>query len=113
MDISDGVPLLFVDASIALDKGFRIERLAPVRDESLSTHSLSPSALLDLYEQTLGKSPPPAWMLHVCGRRFELGEQISDAASDAVEQAWGFLDETFRQPVDQWLACLAAGSSAS
>lgn len=113
MDIRDDVPLLFVDASVALDKGFRLEKLAPARDESISTHSMSPNALLDLYEHTLGKSPPPAWMLHVSGSSFELGEEISTAASASVEQAWGFLAETFRQPVDQWPARLDAAVSSS
>ncbi len=113
MDIQDDVPLLFVDASVALDKGFRLEKLVPVRDESISTHSMSPSALLDLYEQTLGRPPPSAWMLHVSGNSFELGEEISAAASASVEQAWGFLEETLKQPVDQWRARLDAASSAS
>lgn len=113
MDIQDDVPLLFVDASVALDEGFRLDRLVPVRDESISTHSMSPCALLDLYEHTLGKPAPSAWMLHVSGSRFELGEDISAAARAAVEQAWGFLEETFRQPVDQWRARFDAGVSAS
>lgn len=111
MDIRDDVPLLFVDASVALDDGYWIEKLVPVRDESISTHSISPGALLDLYEHTLGKSPPPAWMLHVSGRSFELGEEISAAASTALERAWAFLERTFRQPVDQWRTWLDAGIS--
>ena len=113
MDIREGVPLLFVDASVALDEGFRLEKLVPERDESISTHSMSPSALLDLYEQTLGQPPPSAWMLHVSGKSFELGEDVSPAANASIEQAWRFLEETLSQPVDQWPARLDAGSSAS
>ncbi len=113
MDIRDGVPLLFVDASVAIDEGFRIEKLVPVRDESISTHAMSPSALLDLYESTLGKPAPAAWMLHVSGNSFELGEDISAVASAAIAEAWGFLELTFSQPADQWPARLDARGSES
>ena len=113
MDIREDVPLLFMDASVALDEGFRLEKLVPERDESISTHAMSPSALLDLYEQTLGTPPPSAWMLHVSGNSFELGEDVSAAASAAIQQAWDFVKETFGQPVDQWRARLDAASSAS
>lgn len=113
MDIRDDVPLLFVDASVAMDKGFRLEKLAPMRDESISTHSISPTALLHLYEHTLGKTAPDAWLLHVSGSSFELGEEVSAAASASIEQAWRFLEETFSHPTDQWRARLDAAISES
>lgn len=113
MDIRDEVPVLFVDASVAIDSGYMLEKLAPLRDDSICTHSVSPVALLDLYEQTLGKTAPSAYLLHVGGSSFELGEGISDAAGIAVNRAWQFLSDLFARPRDQWLACLEAASSAS
>ena len=41
-DMSADVPVLFVDASVAIDEGFAIERLFPGRDPSVTTHALSP-----------------------------------------------------------------------
>lgn len=113
MDIREDVPLLFIDASVAVDEGFRLERLTPLKDESISTHSISPAALLDLYERTLGKTAPAAWLLHVGGSSFELGEGISAAASASMEQAWQFLEDIFSRPTDHWRACLGAASSGS
>ena len=113
MDIRDGVPVLFVDASIAIDKEYRLEKLSPLRDASISTHSISPTALLDLYEQTLGKNAPDAYLLHVSGTSFELGEEISAAASASVDQAWQFLADVLSRPRDQWSARLETASSPS
>ncbi len=113
MDIREDVPVLFIDASVAVNEGFRLEELAPAEDGSISTHSISPTALLHLYEDTLGKTAPAAWLLHVSGSSFELGEEISAAASASIESAWRFLEETFSGPADQWRARLGAASLAS
>ncbi len=111
MDIHDDVPVLFVDASVAIDSGYRVERLAAVRDDSISTHSISPQALLHLYRQTLGKNPPEAYLLHVCGKRFGLGESISDATESYVDEAWQFLSKLLSGPREQWRSGLAAAST--
>jgi len=95
LDIKDGVPVLFVDASVAIEDDYRVEKLTPSQDGSLSTHSVSPVALLDLYEQTLKSPAPDAYLLHVRGSSFELGEEISAEASASVDQAWRFLTELF------------------
>lgn len=113
MDIRNGVPVLFVDASVAIDCDYRLQKLRPLRDESISTHSISPTALLDLYEQTLGKSAPDAYLLHVSGNSFELGEEISAVASAAIDEAWQFLSGVFSRPRNQWSECLETASSES
>ncbi len=113
MDIRDDVPVLFIDASVALESGFRLEKLRPWNDESISTHSVSPAALLHLYEHTLDKRAPAAWLLHVSGSSFELGEEISASAMASLEHAWRFLDATFGCPVDQWCARLESAGSRS
>ena len=112
MDIQDDVPVLFVDASVAIESDYVLEKLVPRRDDSMSTHSISPVALLDLYQQTHGRPAPDAYLLHVCGRRFELGEDISDASKASVDRAWRFLSGVFSRPRHQWRACLEAASSS-
>lgn len=111
MDIQDDVPVLFVDASVAIESDYELEKLVPQRDDSISTHSISPVALLYLYQQTHKKPAPDAYLLHVCGRRFELGEDISDASKTSVDRAWQFLSEVFSRPRDRWRACLEGASS--
>jgi len=108
MDIAANVPVLFIDASVAIDSDFLLERLTPTRDASVSTHSISPVALLDLYEQTLGKAAPDAYLLHVHGESFELGETISEAATESVNKAWQFLDDLFAEPGEDWGSMLRA-----
>lgn len=105
MDIRDDVPVLFVDASVAIDADFALEKLVPRHDDSISTHSISPVALLDLYQQTLGRPAPDAYLLHVCGRHFELGEEINAATRLSVDRAWQFLSAVFSRPRGQWRAC--------
>jgi hydrogenase maturation protease len=111
MDIVENVPMLFIDASVAIDTDYLLEKLTPFRDASISTHAISPVALLDLYEQTLGKSAPDAYLLHVRGNSFELGEEISAATSESVNKAWRFLDDLFARPRGDWGPTLRAASS--
>ena len=98
MDIRDGVPLLFIDASVGIRAPFLLEKLVARRDESISTHSVSPQALLDLYHQTLGRKAPDAYLLHVRGEKFGLGSSVSEAAESNINEAWRFLSEVFSGP---------------
>ncbi len=111
MDFADQVPALFIDASIEINKGYKLEKLAPFGDASISTHSISPAALLDLYQQTLFKPAPEAYLLHVCGSNFTLGEDISPLSRESVDQAWAFLDELFASPCESWCQILRSASA--
>ena len=91
MDLRSDVPVLFIDASVAIESGFTIEKIAPVADNSYSTHTVSPQALQHLVEPTHKQPAPEAWMLHICGRSFELGEDVSAATAQYVEDAWQYL----------------------
>lgn len=91
MDLHSDVPALFVDASVAIDSGFSVEKINPVADNSYSTHTVSPHALLHLFEKTHKQPAPEAWLLHICGNSFELGEDVSAATAEYVEEAWQFL----------------------
>jgi len=111
MDIETGIPVLFVDASVAIETGFRLEKLAPCRDDSISTHSISPVALLDLYEQTLGLTAPAAYLLHIRGDSFELGDEPGEAARESVSAAWRFLSELLARPSEDWGRALAIATN--
>ena len=105
-DLVAGVPVLFIDASVALDEGFALQRLEPRPDPSVTTHAVSPPALLQLYELAMGEPAPPAWQLHVAGREFELGAAPGPASRMATEAAWSFLHGLLARPRDQWRRAL-------
>ncbi len=102
MDLQGDAPVLFVDASVGIDSGFRLEKLAPKLDNTITTHAVSPQGLLGLYEQTLGKAAPPAYLLHIHGAQFELGTGLSDATRGYAEAAWRFLESVLDEPAEYW-----------
>jgi hydrogenase maturation protease len=105
-DFAGTTPVLFVDASVAIERGCRLERIAPSEDGNFSTHAIPPQALLNVYRKTTGLTPPPAFLLHVAARDFALGAELSDTAEDAVDAALVALKKVFAEPRDQWLEFL-------
>ncbi len=101
-DIVPDVPILFVDASVAITEGFALERVTPQPDSSVTTHALAPGALLQLYETTVRQSAPPAYQLHIAGQNFELGEQPGDVNARATEAAWAYLEAMLARPPGDW-----------
>ena len=99
-DIRAAVPVLFIDASVAISRGFALERLHASPDPSVSTHALSPPALLHLFETTMQKPAPCAYQLHIAGSNFELGEALSDESRRAADAAWRFLRRLLAEPGD-------------
>jgi hydrogenase maturation protease len=94
LDLEGRERVLFVDASLATDFGaeeaFRVQPLRPRSDPSLTTHAMSPAALLQVYADVQGRAPPAAWLLAIQGRRWELGEPPSAQALRhlALALAW-------------------------
>jgi hydrogenase maturation protease len=88
--------VVFVDAAVKLDDPaapFAFERAEARRDESFSSHALSPAAVLDAM-RALGEPIPESWVLAIRGERFELGEGLSDAARAGLEAALAAFAET-------------------
>ncbi|MCG8369803.1 MAG: hydrogenase maturation protease [Proteobacteria bacterium] len=106
MDFHGMTPLLFVDASVAIDAGCRLERLAPSEEGNFSTHAISPGALLNVYGQSTGEPAPPAYLLHVAGRDFELGAGLGDTARTALDEAFGILRRVLVDDPSDWPARL-------
>lgn len=103
MDLQSQVPVLFIDASCKPKQGFYLEKISAESDSSISTHSVSPSALLHLFEKTNDSAAPEAFMLHISGREFELGKSVSQHTQSALDQAWDYLQDLFSMPKEQWL----------
>jgi hydrogenase maturation protease len=101
-DIRERTPVLFIDASVALDDGFEFERLVPSGDGNFSTHAISPKALLNVYCETMQSPAPDSFLLHIAGRQFNLGDGLSHEADAAVRAAWSVLQGVLDRPENEW-----------
>jgi hydrogenase maturation protease len=79
--------VLFVDASVAAEPPFQISRLQPQRDNSYTSHAMSPAAVLAVFEQVMGSAPPPTYLLTIPGYDFELGHPLSTTAQEHLSTA--------------------------
>ncbi len=82
--------VLLVDASRDAAAPFEARPLQAAEDSSISTHALSPQALLAVYRRLQGEEPPPVTLLAIRGERFELGEAPGAAAVENLEAALGW-----------------------
>ncbi len=90
--------VVFVDAAVTLADpraAFTLERAEARKDESFSSHALSPAAVLEAM-RALGEPTPESWVLAIRGERFELGEGLSDAARVALSAALVAFSERLR-----------------
>ena len=96
--------MLFVDASLSAPAPFGVQTLAPLHDESFSSHAMSPAAILQVYCDVLKRPPPPAQLLAIQGVQWELGIAPSATARKnlAAALAWA----------KHWLASDTAAGTA-
>jgi len=97
LDLDGADMALFLDAGKDTKDPFAFAEIGAKRDASHSTHALSPEAVLDVYQRSLGRAPPPAFVLCVRGDRFELGEPLSAEAARRLEAAWAFVEALMRE----------------
>jgi hydrogenase maturation protease len=91
LDLRGREEVIFVDATLAGEAPFTFEAIAPGDDASVTTHALSPKALLAGYARLTGEAPPRATVLAVRGQAFELGEGLSAQAAANLESGWAAL----------------------
>jgi hydrogenase maturation protein HypF len=101
LDLGDRTEVLFVDASVSATAPFEVLALRPVADASVSSHALSPEAVLETCARALGTPPPPARALALRGEAFGLGVPMSDAAAWHLEAGLGFLARHLGRPVER------------
>lgn len=78
--------VIFVDASVSAVAPFEWGPVHPADPVATTSHALGPAALLACHLRLLGP-PPPATLLAIRGERFELGEELSEAAAAHLELA--------------------------
>jgi hydrogenase maturation protease len=79
--------VLFVDADMSCDEPFEFCQIGAAKDDSYTSHAMSPTALLHAYRQAYGVDAPPAFLLRIRGYDFGLGEPLSDKASANLLEA--------------------------
>ncbi|MGE0042927.1 MAG: hydrogenase maturation protease [Vicinamibacterales bacterium] len=113
LDLCERDLALFVDAVAGGPAAVRLRRAWPARAGGVSTHALAPEALLHAYS-TLGRgAPPPAYVLAVRGRAFDLGAPLTPEAARNLETAWAVLERLLGHPARaDWDALCASGPTA-
>ena len=100
LDLPGRSRVLFVDASLTCRAPFEVISLAPARDASMGTHTLSAQALLQVFCDLHGQAPPASTLLAIRGEAFELGTPLSPAADANLERAlawcWHWLGVKFQ-----------------
>lgn len=97
-DMENRARVLFVDAAASGPAPYAFAPLLPARDQSYSSHALSPQALLHIYQQVNRRAPPSAFLLSIRGYQFTLGMPLSEQAAGNLAMAVAFArDELVRQ----------------
>lgn len=103
LDLENRSLVLFVDASFSAASAFEFSELAPAKDGSYTSHAMSPSALMDVYREIKQQIPPPCFLLSIRGEKFGLGEGLSAAANNNLQQACRFAGSLLQNPdVKTW-----------
>jgi hydrogenase maturation protease len=91
LDLAERQQVLFVDASLNCTSPFAVTALRATRDESFSSHAMSPQSVMQVFRDLYKAEPPPCTLLAVRGNCFELGAPPSPVALDNLAQAvaWG------------------------
>lgn len=88
LDVQGREAVLFVDASrLPVEGGARLSEVCAARHADITTHALTPPAVLDVYERVTGLSAPPSAVLAISGTDFELGRGPGCTALGHLERA--------------------------
>lgn len=91
LDLEQRKYVLFVDASTSCKAPFEISEITACRDDSFSTHSMTPAAVLAVYRQVRRKDPPAAFLLAIRAYEFGLGNTLTAAARKNLQASHEFL----------------------
>ncbi|MCX7628307.1 MAG: hydrogenase maturation protease [Methylophilaceae bacterium] len=98
LDIQARELVLFIDAASGLDTPYRFSRAIPKPFDSHTSHAVAPEALLGIHRHVHHREPPPAYLLAVSGKHFELGAGLSDWAAHSLRCSVEFVRRLLEQP---------------
>lgn len=91
LDLEQRRAVIFVDAGVSCAAPFEIHQLVAERDESFTTHAMSPAAVLAVYQQISQQQPPPAYLLTIRAYEFGLGLAMSLQARTNLQKAYRYI----------------------
>jgi hydrogenase maturation protease len=94
VDLEHRQLVIFVDASVSAPEPYGFHELRAERDQSYTTHAMSPVAVLEVFRQISHCDPPTTFLLAIRGYEFELGQDISEQAGVNLQQAFDFISKT-------------------
>lgn len=98
LDLKDRQLVLFVDASVAAERGIQFQTISAGKDSSYSTHAMTPAAVLDVYQSITHQPAPDSFILTIQAQQFELGAGLSEFTEDYFRQACQFVLQLLKQP---------------
>ena len=93
LDIAGRARVVFVDATQAGEAPFHLSPVTAQAVPVLSTHALSPGALLAVYRNHFGADPPPCMLLAIRGYSFALGDALTAGARHNLHAALATLQD--------------------
>ena len=93
VDLEKRERVIFVDASVSAKAPFEFHQIQADKDDSYTTHAMSPQALLSVYEKVNKLTAPASFMLSVRGYEFGLGLAVSDKAVVNLDKAVVFIKQ--------------------
>ncbi|HXU92556.1 MAG TPA: hydrogenase maturation protease [Gallionella sp.] len=100
-DLAGRERVLFIDADMSCAEPFHLAGIAAEKDNSYTSHAMTPHALLHAYRQVYGDAGPEAFLLRMRGYAFELGDPLSDRAASNLDAAGAY--------IRGWLADIPTG----
>ena len=91
VDLEGRECVIFADASINCAEPFELNPLAPARDDTFTTHAMSPASVLSVYAEVNGRQPPRAYMLEIRAYEFGLGKEMTEGARANLQQAFAHI----------------------
>lgn len=98
LDLQGRQRVLFVDASISAPPPCTLTRIVAAKDASFTTHAMSPQSVMQVFVDLEDVDPPPCWLLAIRGDCFELGEEMSPAATSHLQAALAMAADWIAEP---------------
>lgn len=89
--------VLFMDADMTCAAPYVVEPLTAQQDGSYTSHAMSPAAVLYAFRQVYGVDAPPAYLLHIRGYAFELGDALTEPAAGNLAAALAWVQHFIRK----------------
>lgn len=92
-DLAGRERIIFIDAAASGAEPFSFAPLQAKQDASISSHALSPAALLTVYRDFHGEDAPPTFLLGIRGYDFDLGVPLSAQAEKNLSAAVAMMED--------------------